>query len=66
MNEKLYYTADEIGQMIGVGRTKSYRIVRQLNTELEAKGYLTVGGKVPKEFFNEKYFGGSHPKEGIA
>jgi len=63
MNEKLYFTAAEIAEMMGVGRTTAYGIVRQLNDELEKKGYLTVGGKIPKEYFNEKYFGGSHPKE---
>jgi hypothetical protein len=63
MNEKLYYTAAEIAQMIGVGRTSAYAIVKQMNEELKSRGYLTVGGKIPKEFFNEKYFGGSHPRE---
>ena len=58
MNGKLYYTAAEIAEMIGVGRTSAYVIVRQLNDELAANGYLTVKGKIPKEFFNEKYFGG--------
>ena len=28
MNEKLYYTAAEIAQMIGVGRTTAYGIVK--------------------------------------
>ncbi|MBO4458772.1 MAG: ICEBs1 excisionase [Butyrivibrio sp.] len=63
MNEKLYYTAAEIAQMIGVGRTSAYVIVRQLNEELEAKGFLTVKGKIPKEYFNERYFGGVHLRE---
>ncbi len=30
MNEKLYYTAAEIAQMIGVGRTTAYGIVKQI------------------------------------
>ena len=34
MNEKLYYTAAEIAQMIGVGRTTAYGIVKQMNEEL--------------------------------
>ena len=34
-----------------------------MNEELKSRGYLTVGGKVPKEFFNEKYFGGAKLRE---
>ena len=63
MNEKLYYTAEEIAQMIGVGRTTAYGIVKQMNEELKSRGFLTVRGKVPKEFFDAKYFGGTRCKE---
>lgn len=63
MNEKLYYTAVEIAQMIGVGRTTAYGIVKQMNEELKSRGFLAVRGKVPKEFFDAKYFGGTRGKE---
>ncbi|MBO4911482.1 MAG: ICEBs1 excisionase [Butyrivibrio sp.] len=62
MNEKLYYTAAEIAQMIGVGRTTAYGIVKQMNEELKSRGFLAVRGKVPKEFFDAKYFGGTRCK----
>ena len=64
--EKLYYTADEVAEMVGVGRTTAYGIIKKLNKELEKNGYLVIGGKLSKEYFDAKYFGGSHPKEGIA
>ena len=64
--EKLYYTANEVSQMIGVGRTLGYNIVKQMNKELEEKGFITVLGKVSKDYFDEKYFGGSHEKEASA
>ena len=64
--EKLYYTADEVARMIGVGRTTAYGIVKKLNKELEKDGFLVIGGKLPKESFDKRYFGVSHPKEGIA
>jgi len=63
MNEKLYYTAAEIAQMIGVGRITAYGIVKQMNEELKSRGFLAVRGKVPKEFFDAKYFGGTRGKE---
>ena len=53
MIEKLYYTADEIAQMVGVGRTTSYKMVNQMNAELLKQGFLVVKGKIPKEYFDE-------------
>ncbi len=66
MNKKLYYTANEVAFMVGVGRTTAYGIVKQLNRELKEKGYLVVDGKVSKDYFDERYFGGSHDEEVIA
>lgn len=51
MNEKRYYTALEVGKMIGVGRTSAYSIVKKLNKELSDKGYLVVDGKISKDYF---------------
>lgn len=62
MNEKLYYTALEVAAMIGVGRTTAYNLLRAMNKELREAGYLVVDGKIPKDYFDEKYFGGSHRK----
>ena len=60
MNEKLYYTAMEVAKMVGVGRTTAYNLIRKMNKELSENGYLVVDGKIPRDYFDEKYFGGSH------
>ena len=65
MSEKLYYTAEEISKMIGVGKTSAYAIVKKLNKELSDKGYIVVSGKIPKNYFNEKYFGGAVVQGGV-
>lgn len=57
MNEKMYYTAAEVAQMLGVSQGKAYKILRQLNEQLDHKGYLTIPGKVPAEYFREKWYG---------
>ena len=62
MNEKLYYTAAEIAQMIGVGRTSAYGIVKQMNEEIKSRSFLAVRGKEPKEFFYAKCFGETRGK----
>ena len=57
MDSKVYYTAMEVAKMLGVSRAKGYEIVRELNEELTKKGYIVIAGKIPKKFFEEKYYG---------
>ena len=44
-------------RIMGISRSKSYQIVRQLNKELKAQGYLTVAGKCPIQYFKQKFYG---------
>ena len=57
MNEKIYYNAAEIAQMLGISKGKSYRILREMNVELASKGFLTIAGKIPVAYFREKWYG---------
>ena len=34
MNEKIYYSAEDIAKMLGVSMGKSYKILREMNKEL--------------------------------
>ena len=54
---KIYFTADDVSQMLGVSRGQAYKIIKRLNEELEKK-YIVVAGKVPKKYFSERYYGG--------
>ena len=51
MQGHLYYTASEVQEMLGVSRGKAYQVVRDLNEELETKGFIVIAGKIPKKFF---------------
>lgn len=53
----LYYTAQEVMEILGVSRAKAYKVVRELNEELAAKGYIVAAGKVPKKFLAERLYG---------
>ena len=53
---KLFYNADDISSMLAVSRPTAYRIIRNLNDELVTKGYITVSGRVPKKYFEEKFY----------
>lgn len=50
-------TAKDISEICGISESKSYQIIRQLNEELDKKGYLTFRGRVSSAFFYEKMYG---------
>ncbi len=49
--------ADEVKEALGVSKSKAYEVIRQLNLELEAKGFITFTGKVSKQYFYERVYG---------
>lgn len=34
--------------MLGISKGHAYKIIRQLNKELEDNGYIVVSGKIPR------------------
>lgn len=53
-DQDYYITAKQVQEICGVSQTKSYSIIRDLNEELEKKGYITIRGKVLKSYFLKK------------
>jgi len=54
MTEKSFMMVDEVAAELRVSKSKAYQIVRELNVELQKKGYLTVMGRVNTTFFHKK------------
>ncbi|SEQ81811.1 hypothetical protein SAMN02910369_02487 [Lachnospiraceae bacterium NE2001] len=54
---KMYLTAEEISEILGVSKGFAYRLIRDLNAELKAKGFIVVAGKLPTKYFKEKFYG---------
>lgn len=57
MTDKRFLTAADIAEITGSSKSHSYTIIKQLNSELEKKGYLTIPGKVISPYFYERFFG---------
>lgn len=53
-DEKMVANAKEVSVMLGVGITQAYAIIRRLNDELIAKGYIVVRGKINRRYLNER------------
>ena len=45
----------EVMTCLGRSQSYSYKIIRQLNKELEKQGYLTEDGRIPRKYLYERY-----------
>ena len=52
-----FVTAKDVQKILGVSRSKAYQILQGLNRELKAKGYITISGKCPVSYFEQKFYG---------
>ena len=54
--QTVFIKAAEIAELMEVSRTYAYGIIRQLNGELEAKGFITIDGRTNRKYFYERIY----------
>lgn len=54
---KIFITAPEMAALLGISIGHAYKMIREMNKELEKSGYLVIAGKVPKGYFEKRWFG---------
>ncbi len=62
LKNNLFVTAGEVAQDLGVSKPFAYKLVRQMNEELEAKGFMTIAGRVSRKYYEEKFYGVSQER----
>ena len=55
--KEAFIDAKEVSQILGVGMTKAYVVIKTYNAELDARGYYTMRGKCPRKYFEQKIYG---------
>ena len=60
MENKRFLNVNDVALFMDVSGAKAYKIIRQLNDELGAAGYITVAGKINRAYFEEKIYGGTN------
>ena len=61
--ENQFMRADEVARELEVSRSYAYRLIQQLNAELRAKGYITIAGRVNRQYFRERLYGAPAVRE---
>jgi len=57
ISTKSFLNAEEVAKNLGVSKPHAYKVVRQLNDELESKGFITISGRVSTKYFEERFYG---------
>ena len=60
MSEK-FIRAEEVAEVMEISVAYAYKIIRKLNQELSDKGFITVTGRVNREYFNERMYSAERP-----
>lgn len=47
--------AREVAKILSVSESKAYKVVKNLNEQLQKEGYLTISGRVPVQFLKERF-----------
>ena len=58
MKDKKFLNVNDVADYMGVSVPMAYKIIRKLNDELLAQGYLVVAGRVSRSYFEKKIYGG--------
>lgn len=52
-----FIRADDVAQELSVSEPYAYKLIRKLNEELKAQGFITIAGRVNRQYFYEKLYG---------
>ena len=55
--ENKFIRADDVARELDVSKPYAYKLIRQLNEELKAKGFVTIAGRVNHQYFYERLYG---------
>lgn len=57
MKKELFIKVEEIAKDLGVSKPYAYKLVREMNEELKGKGFMTIAGRVSRQYYEEKFYG---------
>lgn len=61
--ENKFIRVDEVAEELSVSKPYAYKLIRKLNDELKAKGFITISGRINRQYFNERLYGARKENE---
>ena len=59
MEGKRFLNAYDVAYFMGISVLMAYKIIRRLNNDLSAKGFIAIAGKVSRCYSEQKIYGGT-------
>lgn len=56
-SEKMFLRAEEVAELMEVSVPYAYKLIRQMNRELEKKGCIVINGRIDSKFFFDHFYG---------
>ena len=50
MSDHIFLRAADVAKLLDVSVSMGYRLIRQFNDELKSRGFMTVRGRVPRQY----------------
>lgn len=66
MEANIFMNGQEVAAALGVSVATAYRIIQRLNRELNNKGFITMRGKVSRQYFGERFYDADKIQKGPA
>lgn len=57
-----FMKVQEVADELGVSKSYAYKIVQKLNEEMKSQGFITISGRVNKQYFLERVCYGAADK----
>ena len=58
-----FLTAPEVAQLLHISTSHDYKVIHRLNQELKAQGYLTIAGRISRNYLLQRTVGKAPEKE---
>lgn len=58
-----FMRVNEVADELGISKPCAYKLVQKLNGELKQKNFITISGRISKQYFQERVYG-LKPKTG--
>lgn len=55
--ENRFIRVEEVAKELDVSEPYAYKVIHRLNDELKQKGYMTISGRVNRDYFYERFYG---------
>jgi len=56
--ENKFIRVDEVAQELSISKPYAYKLIKKLkNDELKEKGFITIAGRVNRQYFEKRFYG---------